>query len=104
MFEKQKMVKDIMQKTSCTKEQAKYLAEELSKLPKVKDIILQHMSNMNLYGCYKVEVKRCYGYMDDWVNIAAWRVYDVVCNIELSKMYLWHFMADRPDYMGYEIW
>lgn len=64
----------IMKKTGCTREQAKYLAEEIRNLPKVKDIIMEHIEEVNLFGCEKVEVIRMCGYMDDSVKIAGYRL------------------------------
>lgn len=103
MFERNKMINEFMNKTGCTKEQSKYLVSELSKLPKIKNIVINHLDEINLYDCCRVEVVRCFGYSDEMVNIAAFRVYDKKLGIEFEKMHLYHFMADRPEYMTYEI-
>lgn len=99
----------IMKKTGCTIEQAQYLAEEIRKLPKVKDIIMEHIGEVNLFGCEKVEVIRMYGYMDDSVKIAGDRL-DKSMSFSMNgkdynfyKKHLWTFDKLFPENRYYEI-
>lgn len=63
----------IMKKTGCTRKQAKYLATEIKKLPKLQDQIMEHLDEVNLYNCDKVELVRLYNYMDSSCNINGYR-------------------------------
>jgi hypothetical protein len=63
----------IKKKTGCTDEQAKYLACEIRKLPKLKEQIMNNLNEVNLYGCDKVVVVRHFGYRDDGANIVGYR-------------------------------
>lgn len=63
----------IRKKTGCTEDQAKYLAVEIRKLPKLKDQIMKHLDKVNLYNCDKVELVRHFGYRDDGCNINGYR-------------------------------
>ena len=65
--------RSIKKRTRCTEEQAKYLAENIRKYPKVKDIIMSHIDKMNLENCEDIEMRPLYGYMDNSVNICGYR-------------------------------
>lgn len=99
----------IRRETGCTDEQAKYLAEEIEKLPKVKAIIMSRINEVNLFDCETVEIIRLYGYMDHSVKIAGNRLDKensfTCCGKEFKsyKKHLWTFDSLFPDKRCYEI-
>ena len=90
--------KEIAKRTGCTKEQAAYLKEEFKKLPKVKDIFYNNIDAINLYGVDRLEVIRCYGYMDDLVNIRADRKTGTILGIDQYNMHLYHLSKNGVSY------
>ena len=83
-------IDEIEKTTGCAHEQAIYLYDEFSKLPKVKDLFLNNLSKINLYNCDTVEVVRCYGYMDDTVNIVGKRINKKKSFELLGEKRIWH--------------
>ena len=63
----------IKNKTGCSGEQARYLANEIRNLPKIQETFMSNLDRINLRNCTRVEVRLLYGYMDDDINICGWR-------------------------------
>lgn len=76
----------IKKKTGCTDEQAKYLAVKIRELPKMQEQIMEHLDEVNLYNCIKVDLVRLYGYFDTSCNIVGYRQ-----NGRITKMYKFGF-------------
>ena len=103
MFEMLKMMKTIKQKTECTKEQAKYLAKELYKLPKLKNFVMQHLDDVNLYNCDKVKLVRLLGYRDDAVNIIGLRRDNSFKTVDVYNNHNYCFDV-KHNYTGYSVY
>lgn len=69
----------IRKRTGCSEEQAKQLANDIRKLPKIQKTFMSHMDEINLRNCTRVEVRMVCGYMDDEVNICAYRKIPELC-------------------------
>lgn len=69
--------RSIKKRTGCTEKQARYIAEEIRKYPKVKDIILTNIDKVNLRNCDEVKVVPFYGHYDTAVNVVGYLVTDV---------------------------
>lgn len=69
----------IRKKTGCTEEQAKQLANDIRKLPKIQKTFMTHLDEINLQNCTRVEVKMVCGYMDNEVNICGYRRIEELC-------------------------
>ena len=99
--------RSIKNKTGCTEEQAKYLATEIKKYPKVKDIILKHIDKINLRNCDEVKVVPLYGHWDTSVNVVGYLVTDVwtLFGEEHRDHKLLKYSFDElfPDKMFYEM-
>ena len=99
--------RSIKKMTGCTEEQAKYLAEEIRKYPKVKNIILSHIDEINLRNCDRVEVVPFYNYYDSAVNVCGWLVTDVLTLFGEEhrdhKLLKYSFDELFPDKMFYEM-
>lgn len=63
----------IKKKTECTDEQAKYLAAKIRELPKIQEQIMEHLDEVNLHNCIKVDLVRLYGHYDTACNIIGYR-------------------------------
>ena len=99
--------RSIKKRTGCTEEQAKYLAAEIKKYPKVKDLILSHIDEINLRNCDKVEVVPFYNHWDSAVNVCGWLVTDTwtLFGEEHRDHKLLKYSFDQlfPDKMFYEM-
>lgn len=69
----------IKKKTRCTEEQAKQIADAIRKLPKIQKTFMSHIGEINLQNCTRVEVRMVNDYMDDEVNICAYRKIPELC-------------------------
>lgn len=93
----QELRKLVKSKTGCTAIQARYLAKEMLKLPKVLDTFINNLDNMNLYNCCDVKVVRVFGYMDDCINVIGERIRyqdQILGDTYTSKIIYKHCMTD----------
>ena len=97
---KKEFRKLIQEKTGCTKEQAKMLRKEMNKLPKVRQTFINNLDTINLYNADRIEVVRVCGYMDDNVNVVAYRKDPRFKCADINTLYKYCL---TPDKMYYEI-
>lgn len=95
--------KEIAKRTGCTKEQAGYLKEEFKNLPKVSNVFYNNIDRINLYDVDELKIVRVCGYMDDEVNIAAWRVFDEILGVKLRRLHLYHLSNVDGERFSYEV-
>lgn len=94
----------IKKQTGCTEEQAKYLAAELRSYPKVKDIVLNHLSEINLRNCDEVKIVPMLGYIDNAINIVCKRLSKDFGFLKLYNNYKYGFDTLFPEKCFYEVY
>jgi hypothetical protein len=72
-FKYAKLIKEFSDKTECTKEQAETIIPDILAINGFKELVWEHLDEMELLSCEKLEVVRCWGHSKDYVNICCRR-------------------------------